>query len=89
MYDPALSYRFAVAAFTQNNTAGTGFCNGGWSTSTLNTYVNGTNNATLFGAGYGVGCFTGYFSFMMIYNRALSRDEILQNYDATKSRFGL
>jgi hypothetical protein len=31
----------------------------------------------------------GYFGALKLYNRALSPEEILQNYNATKSRFGL
>lgn len=90
MYDPSLSYRFAISAFSQNNSTVDAFCNDGFNRITsMNTYVNGTNSATMFGAGYGVGCFTGYFSFIMIYNRSLSRDEILKNYSALKKRFDL
>jgi hypothetical protein len=33
--------------------------------------------------------YTGNITSVSIYNRALSSDEILQNYNATKSRFGL
>lgn len=33
--------------------------------------------------------FNGKFSNVLIYNRALSSDEVLQNYNATKGRFGL
>jgi hypothetical protein len=35
------------------------------------------------------GFFSGYISNIQIYNRALSSQEILQNYNATKGRFGL
>ena len=34
-------------------------------------------------------CFNGNISQFLIYNRALSATEVLQNYNATKSRFGL
>jgi hypothetical protein len=33
--------------------------------------------------------FKGYISNVMIYNKALTADEVLQNYNALKSRFGL
>ena len=33
--------------------------------------------------------FTGTYGIMQIYNRALSATEVLQNYNATKTRFGL
>jgi hypothetical protein len=38
---------------------------------------------------YGNGHFQGELPVVKIYNRLLSDDEILQNYNATKSRFGL
>ena len=42
----------------------------------------------MFGADGGTeGYFTGYIPQTSIYNRALSSAEVLQNYDATKSRF--
>ena len=37
----------------------------------------------------GTDTFTGNISTTQIYNRALSADEVLQNYNATKTRFGL
>ena len=37
----------------------------------------------------GSGRWQGYMSLFKIYNRALTLDEILQNYNATKSRYGL
>jgi hypothetical protein len=33
--------------------------------------------------------FNGYISFIQVYNRALTQQEILQNYNATKGRYGL
>lgn len=39
--------------------------------------------------GAAVQSFTGQISVVQIYNRALSASEVLQNYNATKSRFGL
>jgi hypothetical protein len=33
--------------------------------------------------------FQGYIDISKIYNRALSNEEVLKNYNATKSRFGL
>lgn len=34
-------------------------------------------------------CFNGRLNNLYVYNRALSASEVLQNYDATKTRFGL
>jgi hypothetical protein len=39
--------------------------------------------------GGGQGYFAGYIPTAQIYNRALSAQEVLQNYNATKTRFGL
>jgi hypothetical protein len=39
--------------------------------------------------GGGQGYFAGYIPTAQIYNRGLSADEVLQNYNATKGRFGL
>jgi len=52
------------------------------------TPLNGTN--LLIGqyiGGFGFN-FKGYIAVLQIYNRALSSTEVLQNYDATKTRFG-
>jgi len=40
-------------------------------------------------ADYGTQTFTGKSSSVLLYNKALSSQEILQNYNATKGRFGL
>lgn len=68
------------------------------------TYINGKQltdltftgtpypgNGYLFGRGYygGKWNFNGYIAFVRIYNRVLSAEEILQNYNASKGRFGL
>lgn len=71
-------------------------------TQTLNTYVNGTLKATrpstpstlystsvhkISGTDYG-GAIKGDVAIVRHYNRALSSNEVLQNYNAQKSRFG-
>lgn len=49
---------------------------------------NGSGDISI--ARYGTGnLFNGYIATALVYNRVLSADEILQNYNATKSRFGL
>ena len=75
------------------------------SENTFKTYINGVlvatinlNGATpnsgagaLIGKGFYAGSrnFYGKIYFFKMYNRKLSSEEILQNYNATKSRFGL
>lgn len=76
---------------------------GTYNGSTLNLYKNGvfqgsassnrtvnfTNDLRLGGLNGGTEYFNGNTAFLQIYNRALSESEILQNYNATKLRFGL
>ena len=52
-------------------------------------YVGSMNNITI-GTGFNLSrFFSGNISQTMIYNRALTPSEILQNYNSTKSRYGL
>lgn len=54
------------------------------------TPVSASYNISIVGAISGGGRYwNGNMSQILIYNRALTSDEILQNYNATKSRFGL
>lgn len=48
-----------------------------------------TVNFRISKADFGSDAFAGMSSNILIYNRALSASEVLQNYNATKSRFGL
>ena len=51
---------------------------------------NTSSNNFYIGALYSLGeAFLGNISIVQIYNRALSSQEVLQNYNATKTRFGL
>jgi hypothetical protein len=53
-------------------------------------YGNIANNSTLCGStGAGIHWFKGNLSQTSVYNRALSAQEVLQNYNATKGRYGL
>lgn len=59
-------------------------------------YINGvsrstntTNNPNAPTTSTSMGTFPGYISIARIYNRALSANEVLQNYNAFKGRFGL
>jgi len=58
----------------------------GLNTNTVSTYLSNLWIGSL--EGYGVYT-NGNISNVQLYNRALSATEILQNYNATKSRFGL
>jgi hypothetical protein len=73
-----------------------------WNGVTTSLYVNNSlqgfttipaisNSTKRFNIGYfpGVGYFAGKIANTQIYNRALTATEIQQNYNATKSRFGL
>jgi hypothetical protein len=51
------------------------------------TFTYNTSNPFLFGT-LGGGYYNGYISCIQIYNRALSADEIFQNYNTQKTRFG-
>jgi hypothetical protein len=60
-------------------------------TSVLTTTIKFINNASGFqiAAQQGNQLFTGDIANAQVYNRVLSATEVLQNYNATKSRFGL
>jgi hypothetical protein len=74
----------------------------GLSTSNINFYKNGAQVTTNSGGSAGLGNMSGLqigggnnypmngnvYNFLM-YNRAISSSEVLQNYNAQKSRFGL
>ena len=82
--------RFSICAFSQNGSNVLSFLNGKISsTNTFGSYVSGVSSGKISSSDNGVGRFSGYFSFILIYNRSLSSTEILQNYNALKSRFGL
>jgi hypothetical protein len=68
-------------------------------------YINGTPSGNSFtptmtvrtGVNLGLGCYsnpfdtflTGKIAYIQVYNKALSAQEVLQNYNATKGRYGL
>jgi hypothetical protein len=60
---------------------------------THNVNINHTATYSVIGANNNNGSLTQYFkgnlSNLQLYNRALSAQEVLQNYNATKTRFGL
>ena len=92
---------FAPATNTWYNVVGTydGFTivqyvNGGTNTSSSYAGTPSTSGAGLrigrrWDTGAGVDHINGQIPIVQIYNRALSANEVLQNYNAQKSRFGL
>jgi hypothetical protein len=82
--------RMCIVAFTVSSTTLTGFCNGLFATTSNNLqYDNGLSDPRISFTGAGAGSWNGFIGFFAIYNRTLSNTEILQNYNAYKSRFGL
>jgi hypothetical protein len=51
--------------------------------------INYTGAPLTIGSRGGIQPFKGNIASVQIYNRALSADEVLQNYNTTKGRFGL
>tara|TARA_B110000503_G_scaffold48499_1_gene78918 strand:- start:417 stop:1070 length:654 start_codon:yes stop_codon:yes gene_type:complete len=73
-----------------------------WNGTTLTSYTNGIADGTATGFSFNISnlyttignsvnsqYFTGRIAQTLVYNRALTATEILQNYNATKNRFGL
>jgi hypothetical protein len=81
--------RPAIAAFSVSPTTIYAFLNQNSASVATPTYIPGFHLGQIGTTNYGVGSFAGDFYFMMIYNRALSAAEILENYNALKLRYGL
>jgi hypothetical protein len=82
--------RICIVAFTISTTSIFGFCNGTTnSRSNPLTYQSGTSTPRISFTGAGAGSWNGLLGFFMIYNRALSTDEINQNFNALRGRYGL
>jgi hypothetical protein len=77
---------------TWTSTSVSGYLNGIQFGATASYSASGTTTTFIIG-GYtsplGTQVFTGNIPQVSIYNRALSSSEVLQNYNATKTRFGL
>jgi FlaG/FlaF family flagellin (archaellin) len=85
-----VSNRMGIVAFSISPTAILSFINGKTgSVANPLSYVTGTSSPILSYTGAGQGSFNGLIGFLMIYNRALSTTEMLQNYNTLKGRFGL
>jgi hypothetical protein len=94
--------QYATSTTNPSTTLFSNFC-GTYDGTNIRLYLNGTLLATQAHTGTivntGIGRISGYdnggeiwdgnISTFSIYNRALSTSEILQNYNATKTRFGL
>lgn len=84
------------AAFTHDTTSTpvfklfkNGIQVGGMNTTSVNLDANGYLNIARRNAVINNENFSGSIALTMVYNRALSNTEILQNYNAIKSRFGI
>ena len=79
-----LTYSSSVVKFYTNGV----YVGGGGVASSIS--YNNPNNNILIGRNASAGePFEGRIGFLKIYNKALSSNEIIQNYNATKGRFGL
>jgi len=83
---------YQYLGFTKNSTNGTFYINGyssGTGTAAFDANIS-TNDFTI-GADIrdSINYINGNISQFLIYNRVLTASEVLQNYNATKSRFGL
>ena len=101
LYTTTQSNLFGSTALSVNNWYQMGFVISG---GTMQMYLNGvpdgasrTNSRTNYTQSYlwlgdarsGVGGFIGNIGSVLIYNRGISSDEVLQNYNATKHKYGL
>jgi hypothetical protein len=78
------------AAVTYNNSIGWKlYLNGREDGTSANTTTFNGNQEIVIGAYSSGNNFTGRITNVLVYNRALSATEIMQNYNATKGRFGL
>ena len=89
-YNVAVAYNGSGASTISNynvylnSSLQTLYSTGGFNNTTQDNYI-GTTNA----ASRGIDDFRGKISSVRVYNKALSQPEITQNYNATKTRFGL
>ena len=82
--------RMCIVAFTVSPTTIFGFCNGTTnSRSNPGTYVSGTSTPRISFTGAGAGSWNGFVGTFMIYNRTLTLQEIQQNFNALRGRYGI
>ena len=78
------------AVFVNTNNTMTIYLNGVLEKSSFDSTVSGPNNyVNGLGGSWESGFFTGSISSFVYYNTNLSAAQVLQNYNATKGRFGL
>ena len=88
--DSGSTNRMCIVAFTVSPTTIFGFVNGVTnSRSNPLTYVSGTSTPRISFTGAGGGSWNGFLGFFSIYNRALTLNEITQNFEALRSRYGI
>ena len=88
--DTISTNRLSIVAFSISSSVVTGFINGTFNTSTNGlAYVSGPSLPTISVTSAGEGSWNGEVGFLMIYNRALSSDEISQNFNAYRGRYGV
>ena len=90
--DTVNTNRMCLVAFSITSSTITKFLNGIFNTSTnALAYVSGPSSPLpgLSITNAGVGSFNGEVGVLMIYNRALSNDEITQNFNAYRGRYGV
>ena len=81
-------WNFFVGVYHANTKLECYLNNTGYQTTSYTSTINNPAvNFTIGKAGYGSQTFTGKSSSVLLYNRALTSTEVLQNYNATKSRF--
>lgn len=73
-----------ISIYENGNSTQTLILNGSCNTTNSNLYIGAINPSAIAG-----GYYDGKIAVTQLYNRALSSQEILQNYNATRSRFGL
>jgi len=89
--DSASTNRPVICGFSQarNNVSGM-INNNFYSTSGFVAYLGtGTSVGAISDTSEGVGAFGGLMTFFYIYNRALTNDELTQNYNAMRGRHGV
>ena len=88
--DTASNNRMCIVASALSPATLTLFVNGTFGqVANNNGYVPGTSQPRISFTGAGAGSFNGLFGFILIYNRALTRNEITQNYNALRGRYNL
>lgn len=81
---------WAYATVTRSGTSCRTYVNGVDGTTNIGTHTNPTSSSTNFTISLpSTSVITGRVANLQAYNRALSSAEVLQNYNAQKSRFGL